>query len=502
MPARPIQTTLLVSIVTLLCAIAVGLILGAVMTAPKGASPFTPTVQAGSSEGATASGRTDTPDSFAGIIEKALPGVVNISTERIVRGRETVPVPPFFHDPFFRDFFGDDFPGQFPNMPSRRQNSLGSGVIVQSDGYLLTNHHVIEEASEIKVLLNDGRELAAKVVGSDPGTDLAALKIEAGNLTPIPFGDSENIRVGDYALAIGNPFGLGSTVTMGIVSAKGRGNLGIEDYEDFLQTDAAVNPGNSGGALINTAGQLIGINTAIISGSGGNQGIGFAIPATMAHEVLKQLIEKGEVVRGWMGVVIQEVTPEMAEAFQLKETKGVVISDLAPDSPASHAGLQRGDVIAAMNGQPVEEGRSLRLAIARLAPGTNVTLAVVRNNERRNVSVKLGEMPAPAEPKVGDQNGQPEQSDVLAGAKLQPLTPALAQKLGLDPGTRGVLVTSIVPGTAAADVGLRPGDVIQEVNRQPVTSISEMNRMISRAGRAVVLLVNRGGSTIFVTLKK
>jgi serine protease Do len=437
--------------------------------------------------------------SFASILKPDLQAVVNISSSKVVktpRGQMN----PFFSDPFFRQFFGNQFFHNFQAPREQREQSLGSGVIVSPDGYILTNNHVISGATEIKVYLPDKRQFKGKVVGTDPKTDIAVVKIAATNLPTITMGDSSKIQVGDLAFAIGDPFGIGETATMGIVSATGRNGLDIEDYEDFIQTDAAINPGNSGGALVNVRGELIGINTAILSnGGGGNQGIGFAIPIDMARRVMDEILKHGKVVRGYLGVVIQEVTPDLGKAFHVPEGKGALIGDVTPDGPAAKAGLQKGDVIEDLNGKAVDSINDLRLQIASMAPGTVVHLKVLRNGQPRDVSLTLGELPEKA-----NQAGPGGQSEngALQGVQVENLTPSIARDLGVGSGTKGVVVTDVAPDTPAAEAGLQRGDVIQEVNRQPLTSVSEYNRAVSRAGnQTVVLLLNRGGQTSFVVVQ-
>jgi serine protease Do len=406
---------------------------------------------------------------------------------------------PFFSDPFFRQFFGDQFAPQHRIPREQREQSLGSGVIVSSDGHILTNNHVVDGANEIKVLLGNKNEYRARVIGTDSRTDIAVLKIEAGSLPVLVFGDSAKVRVGDFALAIGNPFGLNQTVTMGIVSATGRGGLGIEDYEDFIQTDASINPGNSGGALVNINGELIGINTAILSGDGGgNQGIGFAIPINMARQVMDQILKQGRVIRGYMGAWIQPVTPEIAKAFGLSGQRGVLLGDIEPNGPAAKAGLQRGDIVLEMDGQPVNDSRDFRLKIAMMKPGTTVRLKVFRNGSERDASVVLGELPnKPAE----SQGAAGAPSAALQGLSVDELTAQIARQLGLPAGTHGVVVTGVDSGSAAEEAGLRRGDVIQEVNHKPVRSVSDFERAVNQLGKqSVLLLVNRGGNTLYLVV--
>jgi len=431
---------------------------------------------------------------FAPILEPALPAVVSITSSRIVK----VPQVPFFNDPFFQQFFG----GQVPHFPQQqREMGLGSGVIVSPDGYILTNNHVIAKATDIQVMLRDKRQFPGKVVGADPQTDIAVVKIAATGLPTIALGDSSKLEVGDYAFAIGNPFGVGETATMGIISATGRNGLDIENYEDFIQTDAAINPGNSGGALLNARGELIGINTAILSGgSGGNQGIGFAIPINMAKHVMEEILKHGKVVRGYIGVDIQEVTPNLANAFKVPAEEGALVSDVVPDSPGAKAGLQRGDVITDLDGQPVAGPNELRLAVAAMAPGTTVHMKIIRGGEVRDLSLKLGE--APAGKGGGSPLGRSAQNSPMRGVQVGELTPELRRQLGLGSEVRGVVVTARPDSSPAADAGLQSGDVIEQINRQPVNSVADYQRVIAQAGnQSLVLLVNRGGVTTFIVVQ-
>jgi serine protease Do len=376
---------------------------------------------------------------------------------------------------------------------------MGSGVIVSQDGYILTNHHVIDGASQVEVLLSDRRELPAKVIGSDSKTDIAVLKVEAKDLPVLSFGNSDNVKVGDIVLAIGNPFGVGQTVTMGIVGATGRGNLGIEDYEDFIQTDAAINPGNSGGALIDTQGALVGINTAILSnGSRGNQGIGFAVPINLAHHVMAQLLEHGSVVRGFLGIGIQDLTPAMSKAFGAPDHRGALVRSVEPGSPGQEAGLQKGDIVRELNGKPVEGSRELKLAVAAMAPGTNVDLGVWHDGRMREVSVKLATL-KDEQAQAAESSGE---TSVLDGVQVDELSPQIARQLGLSPSTRGVVVSSVRGGSAADEAGLQRGDVIEEVARKPVSSVAEFQQALRGIGdNDVLLLVNRGGSSLFLVIE-
>ena len=431
--------------------------------------------------------------SFAPVLKKVLPSVVNISTSKLVKG---APQMDARMDPFFRQFFGEE--GSPLNVPKdRREKSLGSGVIVSPEGYILTNNHVVDGATEVRVTLSDKREFEARIVGTDPKTDIAVLKIEGSNLKPITLGDSSKVEVGDTALAIGNPFGVGQTATRGIISAKGRGNLGIEDYEDFLQTDAPINPGNSGGALINDRGELVGINTAIIAGgSGGSQGIGFAVPVNLAHDVMGQILNNGKVVRAYMGILPQNMTPEMAKAFGEKEARGVVVGDVTPKSPAQEGGIQRGDIILEVNDKPVSDSNQLRMVISMMQPGSDVKLTVLRDGSEKQVSLKLAEMPTETA-KMNSEN-EDESTKALQGVEVANLTPHTAERLGLPASATGVVVSVIDPASKIADSGLLKGDVIQEVNHQPVKNVSEFQSAMKKAGDDPLLLVNRQGRTLFI----
>jgi serine protease Do len=405
---------------------------------------------------------------------------------------------PFFNDPFFQQFFGNQFGRQMQPRPEREQ-SLGSGVIVTSDGTILTNNHVIDGASDIKVQLSDRREFNAKLVGMDPRTDIAVLKIDATGLPTLALGDSSRLQVGDVIFAIGDPFGVGETATMGIVSATQRSGLGIENYEDFIQTDAAINPGNSGGAMIDLHGNLIGINTAIATGGGeGNVGIGFAIPINMARSVMDQIVSHGKVVRGYLGLVPQDVTPEIAKQFGLSGPGGALIAEVSPDTPASRAGLKRGDVILKLNGEPVNSENDLRLRVSQSAPGTDVKLEIWRDGKTQDVNVPLGQFPEKAENASSGENSE----GALEGIHVQELTSEIAEQLNLPAGTHGVVVSDIDPASSASSADVQRGDVIQEVNRKPVSSIEQYKQALAGAdNKPVLLLVNRGGTTHYVDVE-
>jgi serine protease Do len=441
---------------------------------------------------------------FVPIVRAVTPTVVNVSTTRAPRANEETATSPL-QDPFFREFFGEEFLKRF-GQPERRgpQRGLGSGVIVSSDGYIVTNNHVIAGADEVKVLLNDRREFTAKVIGADPPTDIAVLKIDATGLPALPWGDSNQLAVGEYVLAVGNPFALNSTVTMGIVSAVGRANVGIADYEDFIQTDAAINPGNSGGALVNTRGQLVGINTAIFSQSGGYMGIGFAVPSHMARTVMESLIKTGKVTRGFLGVTVQEITQELAKQLGLAQARGALVSDVSVNSPAAAAGIRTGDVIVSFSGRTVDGPAELRNFAAQTPPGQTVNLELIRGKERVTVPVKVAEQPT-ASARRGSQETIPGKTDdksVLSGLEVRNLTPEIASQLGIPPGTTGVVVGGVAPSSPAARAGVRPGDVILEVNRQPVRSVAELKQISAKlsAKEGALLLINRGGSRLFLAV--
>jgi len=443
---------------------------------------------------------TTLPD-FAALAEKLSAAVVNISTTSQGEapphlGGEGGPFggdprggdPHEFWEPFERFF------GPLPRRPFK-QRSLGSGFIINRDGYILTNNHVIENADEIVVKTADEKEYKAKVVGRDPKTDIAVIKIDdAKDLTAVTMGDSDDLRVGEWLMAIGNPFGLEHTVTAGIVSAKGR-FIGQGSYDNFIQTDAAINPGNSGGPLINLKGDVVGINTAIFSRSGGNIGIGFAIPVNVAKDLLPELEEKGRVTRGWLGVMIQRVTPDIAESLGLGQARGALVADVAKDGPALEAGLKVGDVIVEFDGHTIKESTELPMLVARTAVGKTVTLKVIRDKNTQSFSVKIGEL-------------KEEEATVASGKEqgfgltVQPLTPEIADSLGLGSDVKGVVVSGVESGSSADEAGIRRGDVILEVNREPVKDLASYRKALSASkGKSVLFLVRRGENTIFMALK-
>lgn len=434
--------------------------------------------------------------SFAPMIERVAPSVVNIYTNKITRADQGMA--PFMEDPMLRRFFG------VPNesIPrERREQALGSGVIVSENGYILTNNHVVEGADEIKVALNDNKTTYnAKLVGTDPQTDIAVIKVDEKDLPAITLTDSEQVRIGDIAIAIGNPFGLGQTVTMGIVSAKGRGGMGIVDYEDFIQTDASINPGNSGGALVDAAGRLIGINQSILSRSGGNQGVGFAVPVNLARYVMERIVADGKVTRGYLGVVIQPVTEELADAFKLEDNEGALIGEVTRDSPAADAGLKEGDVIIEFNGRKITGSVQLRLMASQTAPGTKVPVKLLRDGGEKTLTVELGELPTEGLVKGGMKRGGGDGNSLLEGITVEDADPNIRRQFGFPNGLEGAVVTNVSPTSPAARAGLQPGDVIMEINRRPVSGADEaVDLSRNLEGDRVLLRVwSRGGSRYLV----
>jgi serine protease Do len=442
---------------------------------------------------------------FAPVVKRAMPAVVNISSSKVVKNQGGEEGGELFNNPLFRQFFGGRMPQQQERPRSERATSLGSGVVVSADGYIITNNHVVEDATDVKVSFADKEEYPAKVVGTDKATDIAVLKINKTGLTTLSLADSNRAEVGDVVLAIGEPFGLGQTVTMGIISAKGRAGLGIERFEDFIQTDAAINRGNSGGALIDSRGDLVGINTAILSGdTGGNQGIGFAIPANLAKNIMNQILDKGKVTRGYLGILPQELTPDMAKAFGVPNTHGVAVANVVGDSPAGKAGLKVGDVIVAVNGTNVEDVNSFRLQIAGYAPNTAVHLKVDRSGQTMDINVTLGELNLEAENKGDGQGNLPSggEKGAMKGLSVQALTPELRQQLQTPEGTQGVVITDVDADSSASAAGLQQGDIVVSVNRKNVTSVAEFNAAV-KAGASrdsTLLLVKTGPGTHFVVV--
>jgi serine protease Do len=422
--------------------------------------------------------------SFAPIVKKVAPSVVKIFVT--IKG-QSVPLSSSERD-FFQRFFGPD--GMNPADPGRSQSpaehGLGSGVIVSPDGYILTNNHVVNNATEIQVALNDGRQFTAKVVGSDPKTDVALIRVKADNLPALTLADSDKIEVGDVVLAVGNPFGIGQTVTKGIVSAKDRATSGEND-EDFIQTDAAINPGNSGGALVDTDGRLVGINAEILTHSGGNQGIGFAVPSNLCRWVMDGLVKNGRVERGFLGVMIQNLTPDLATAFKVDKTTGALVGDVSPGSPADKAGFKSGDVITEMNGQSIQDAGQLKLRVAETGPGATVHFTVSRSGDIRTIDVPLGNLPDEKVAKATGENGTTHKES-LSGVGVADLDQNTRNEMNIPNGVQGAVITEVAPDSPAYQAGLRPGEVITELNHKPIRNAQE----------AVAETENRGGNQTLV----
>ena len=443
----------------------------------------------------------------AAIVKMVSPAVVHISVEKTVKNNsQQGGAPDMFDDEFFRRFFAPRLP-----IPPRefKQRGLGSGSIVDARGYILTNNHVIEDADRILVKLKDGREIEAKLIGADPKTDLAVLQIQADNLPLAKLGDSDLLEVGETVIAIGNPYGLEQTVTQGIVSAKGRSQLGLTDYEDFIQTDASINPGNSGGPLINLKGEVVGVNSFIFSRSGGSVGIGFSIPINMAKEVMRSLIETGKVTRGFLGVVIQDVTQELADALKVEVNGGVLIANVGPSTPAGRSGVQQGDIITRFNGREVKTSNALRNAVAAVKPGVTVPVDLLREGKPMRLRVTIGEQPTDMRAAIEDRGkgggrpggaGRPEEA---LGLQVETLSPELAGRLGYD-GLRGVVIAQVAPNSPAAEAGLRQRALIEQVNRESVHNVQQFRTVISKtpSGSSILLLVRLGNSNQFVVIKK
>ncbi|HTY59211.1 MAG TPA: DegQ family serine endoprotease [Bacteroidota bacterium] len=441
---------------------------------------------------------------FESAAAKVNPAVVPIMSEQVTHttnpfGSSTDPL---------RDFFGDDFFRRFFNTPQGDQkqvvHALGSGVIVSKEGYILTNNHVVDGADKLTVVLQDKQKYTAKVVGRDPQTDVAVIKIDAKDLPVAELGNSDQARVGQWVIAVGNPFQLMHTVTAGIISAKGRSSVNLADYEDFIQTDASINPGNSGGALADLDGNVIGINTAIFSpsGAGGNVGIGFAIPINMAKSVMHQLVTKGKVTRGFLGLLPQDIDEGLARAMHLKDTKGCLVGDVNPDGPADKAGIRHGDVITTFNGVPVENAVQLRNLVAEAEPGSKASVGVLRDGSAKEFTVELGERPKNLAAANGKESAPEERSAEKFGLSVQDLTPAVAQALGYK-NDKGVIVASVKPESAAYEAGIQKNDLIKEINREPVSSVSDFRKAMEHVGKneSVALLLKRGNNTFYVALQ-
>ncbi len=434
--------------------------------------------------------------SFAPIVDKVAPAVVKIEITATRRNAAMEGMPDSL-----RQFFGNQFGGMLPpqSMRPRVEHGVGSGVVITKDGYILTNNHVVDGAKEVKVTLTDGREFTAKVIGRDPKTDIAVVKIDADNLPVVPLADSSKVKVGDVVLAVGNPFGVGQTVTEGIVSAKNRGNVGIEDYEDFIQTDAAINPGNSGGALVDIDGRLIGINTAILSDSGGSQGVGFAVPSDLARTVMESLVKDGHVTRGYIGVMIQNVTPALAQEFNLKESTGALIGDVVANGPADQAGFKEGDVVTVFNGQKITDSRQLQLTVAETSPGSKVTVKILRDGDSKTLEVTVKQLPGTGSvADAGSQNGN--DTGTLNGVGVGDLDPQARAQFHIPDTVHGAVVTQVESGSAAAEAGLKLGDVIESINRHPVKTADDAIQLTSDTSskRTLVQVWDNGGSRYIV----
>jgi Do/DeqQ family serine protease len=446
-------------------------------------------------------------NSYADVVARVSPAVVTIRAVRLTRLPRQHP---FLDEESLQDFFGRGGPRPQQQQQERRgapQRALGSGVVISPDGFIVTNHHVVDGAEQITVEFADRRALPARLVGNDPPSDLAVLKVEAKDLPVLTLGDSDRVRVGDVVLAVGNPLGVGQTVTAGIISAKGR-RTGLSDgsFEDFLQTDAPINQGNSGGALVNTSGELVGINSQIFSPTGGNIGIGFAIPSNMTRSVTEQLIRGGRVRRGQLGVLVQQVTEDIAQSLGLKEARGVIVGSVQKGSAAESAGLRRNDVITAFNGTPVGDPNELRNLVAATQPGADVTLDILREGREQQVKVTLGELAAaPAGPGRGEGEGgggEAQGDGGKLGVEVAPLTPELAARLRLPEDRQGLVVLGVEQGGPAAEAGVREGDLIEQANQRPVKTVEELRDAVQGAGdRPVLLLITRGDGTVFVTVR-
>lgn len=439
----------------------------------------------------------ETSKGISYIAGKSIPAVVFIESEIPYEASASLGPNPLdmFRDDFFNRFFGMPFPELAPKK-GKTEIAKGSGFIVSKDGYIITNNHVVKGASKVTVTLNDGKKLEAKIIGRDPKTDIAVIKIEGSNFSSLELGDSDSIDIGEWVIAIGNPFGLDASVTVGVVSAKGRNQLNITDFEDFIQTDAAINPGNSGGPLIDVDGKVIGINTAIVSGSGGYMGVGFAVPSNMAKNVVKQLIEKGEVIRGYIGVTMQPVDEDLAASFGLKSQDGALASDIIKDSPAEKAGLKQGDIILSYNGITVKNISSLRNAISQMAPGTEVSLIITRDGKQIPIKVIIGNYPLDKEPLESNL----KQANL--GLEVDNLTAELSARLGFT-NESGVVVTKVYPDSVAEKAGIKPGALIVAIDKKNIANLSEYEKAIKEAipNKRVLLLVKQGPYVRFISLK-
>ena len=437
----------------------------------------------------------ETGKAFAQVAREASPAVVYIKVEKTVTSNSSTRMP--FNDEFFRRFFGEPMPGQPQTMPQQKRmvQGQGSGFIISPDGYILTNNHVVGDADKVVVKLLDGREFEATTIGTDPPTDVAVIKIDANDLPVLPLGDSDSLEVGEWVLALGNPFGLSHTLTAGIVSALGRSSVGIADYEDYIQTDAAINPGNSGGPLIDLEGKVIGINTAIYSRSGGYMGIGFAIPVNMAQNIYNQLVEHGNVTRGYLGITIQDLTPELAKSFGLKDTDGILIAQVMPDTPAEKAGLKQGDVIVEFNGEPVDNFAPFRNKIALTEPGTKIKITVLRDGKKKTFDVTIEELSSDQ----ATASSSPDSLEKL-GLTVTTLTKELADQYGYV-DEKGVIVTQVDPSSAAARAGFKPGILITEANRKQIENVKDFKQAVEKNGdKPLLLFIKDGKGARYVAL--
>lgn len=436
----------------------------------------------------------ETNRAFSEIVKVVSPSVVNISNTKILKRPQTP----------FGDFF--NFSPLFKDIPQQKfkEQSMGSGVIVSTDGYIVTNNHVVEQSSDIKVTLFDKQTLKAKIIGSDPKTDIAIIKIDTKNLPITPFGNSENLQVGEFVLAIGNPFGLNNTVTMGIISAVGRADVGIAEYEDFIQTDAAINPGNSGGPLVNIKGEIVGINTAIFSKTGGYQGIGFAVPSNMVKAIMEQLLKNGKVTRGWMGVTIQDIKPDIAQKFGIKSTKGVLIIDVIKNSPAQKAGFIRGDIVLEFGGKTVIDGGSFRNMVSQTKIGSTVYVKIWRKGKEMTLRTDIEEVSSEKLELLSRiPQGKESYNNALSGISVINLSSEITRQLGVDGNEKGVVVVDIEQDSPAEVSGIRKGDIIQEIDKQRITNINDFNKSASKIkeGDSILLFINRSGKKFYVVLE-
>ncbi len=442
---------------------------------------------------------TASAKAFTSVVKKVTPAVVHIRVEKTIKNSgQAFSGNQMYNNPFFQQFFGPQF--RFQQPQNYKQEALGSGFIISKDGYILTNNHVVQGADTVTVILSDKEQFKAKVIGTDPQTDIALIKINDGdNLPTVTLGNSDALEVGEWVIAIGNPFGLSQTVTVGVVSAKGRDRVGINDYEDFIQTDAAINPGNSGGPLLNIHGEVIGINSALYTKSGGYMGIGFAIPINMAKSIETQLKDHGKVIRGWLGVAIQDVNENLAKSFDLKKPEGILVSEVEQGSPAEKAGLKQGDVIISLNNRKLENVNDLRNTIAFTAPKTKVDLQIIRDGKPMDVEVTIGEQPS----NFGKMSMESQGNSMLKkfGLAFQNLTPDLAEQFGYKEN-QGVVISEVEPGSPAAMSGLRPGLLVEEVNKQRVHNVRELDKVLKKSAtpNRILLRVRNGDFSQYVVL--